>query len=43
MCVCVCVCVCIKQTEDALRESEEKYRNMVETTNEGILMADQGE
>ncbi|MGB8233341.1 MAG: PAS domain S-box protein, partial [Methanobacterium sp.] len=30
----------IKQTEDALRESEEKYRNMVETTNEGILMAD---
>ncbi len=29
-----------KQTEDALRKSEEKYRRIVETANEGICMTD---
>lgn len=29
-----------KKTEEALKESEEKYRRIVETTNEGIMVAD---
>jgi len=29
-----------KQMEEALRESEEKYRNIIETTNEGIVVID---
>ena len=29
-----------KQMDEALRESEEKYRNIIETTNEGIVVID---
>jgi PAS domain-containing protein len=29
-----------KQAEEAMRESEEKYRNIVETANEGIWVID---
>ena len=31
-----------RQMEETLRESEEKYRNLIETANEGILVIDAG-
>jgi len=31
-----------RQMDEALRESEQKYRNIIETTNEGIVIIDAG-
>ncbi|MFC1829197.1 PAS domain S-box protein, partial [Thermodesulfobacteriota bacterium] len=32
----------LKKTEEALRESEEKYRNLVERANDGVIMVQNG-